>query len=103
MERLIAWQENLLQMIQNQGYDTKTLQEKLKSMMEQNEKLRQEHLLELITYYIQEEECTFERSIYTEKNMGVESLIEKSLLLYRGYRKGVDLLEEDIDEYILKD
>ena len=31
-----------------------------------------------------------------------KELIEKSLLLLRGYQRGMDLYEEDYEEYIMK-
>lgn len=71
--------------------------------MEQNEKVFARDLLILLKDYVVEEEYKLGDDIYTEENMGVDALIDQSLTLYRGYSRGLDLLEEDIDEYIMKD
>ena len=75
----------------------------MKAMMEQNEKVFARDLLILLKDYVVEEEYKLGDNIYTEENMGVDTLIDQSLTLYRGYSRGLDLLEEDIDEYIMKD
>ena len=103
MEAMIVNQEKLLGAIQKGNVDQDVLLRGLESIREANEKVNGEDLMILLMNYAQEEEYTLSDSIYTEEDMGVDGLIERSLALYRGYRRGLDLLEEDIDEYIIKD
>ncbi|MFR4352666.1 MAG: motility associated factor glycosyltransferase family protein [Roseburia sp.] len=103
VEEAIAQQERLLKIVQRCGSDKRRIQRDMELMMEQNEKVFERDLLILLKDYAMEEEYKLGDSIYTEENMGVDTLIKQSLALYRGYRKGLDLLEEDIDAYIIKD
>ena len=103
VKEAIAQQERLLKVVRGGGYNTQLIQRDMEAMMEQNEKVFERDLLILLKYYAQEEEYKLGDNIYTEENMGVDTLIDQSLTLYRGYSRGLDLLEEDIDEYIMKD
>ena len=60
-------------------------------------------ILDFVSMYAYEQEYEIGDNIYTEENMGPKEILQRSLLLYRGYQNGVKLLMEDIDEFILKD
>lgn len=100
---MIEKQEELFAMAKNHSASERELLEKLRDMMLQNEEIQQETMLDLVTMYAHKEEYEVGDKIYTEENMGAVELIEKSLLLYKGYENGAKLLEEDIDEFIMKD
>lgn len=103
VDKAVACQERLLATVRRGGRDKRRIQREMKAMMEQNEKVFARDLLILLKDYVVEEEYKLGDNIYTEENMGVDTLIDQSLTLYRGYSRGLDLLEEDIDEYIMKD
>ena len=49
------------------------------------------------------EEYEMGDTIYTEKDLTPEQLVEKSLALLKGYQNGAKLFLEDFDEFIMKD
>lgn len=100
---MIEKQEELLLMAKENTASQRELLEKLRDMMVQNEEVAKETILDLVIMYAHKEEYEVGDTIYTEENMGPVELIEKSLILYKGYENGAKLLEEDIDEFIMKD
>lgn len=100
---MIGKQEELLLAARDASTLERELLEKLKDMLAQNEKISGEEILDLIVMYAHKEEYEVGDDIYTEENMSPADLVEKSLLLYKGYERGAKLLEEDIDEFIMKD
>lgn len=100
---MIGKQEELLLVAKDTSTPERELLEKLKDMLIQNEKISRKEILDLIAMYAHKEEYEMGDDIYTEENMSPVELVEKSLLLYKGYEKGAKQLEEDIDEFIMKD
>lgn len=79
------------------------LKEKLSDLMEANEKLGKQDMFELLTMYALKEEYELGANIYVQEELRIDELVEKSLKLYRGYEKALDMFEEDVEEYIMKD
>ena len=52
--------------------------------------------------YTLKEEYESGESICVEEDMGTAELIENNRNLYKEYLKAMDLLEEDIEEYLIK-
>lgn len=100
---MIGKQEELLLAAKDTSTPERELLEKLKDMLIQNEKISRKEILDLIAMYAHKEEYEMGDDIYTQENMSPAELVEKSLLLYKGYEKGAKHLEEDIDEFIMKD
>ena len=50
----------------------------------------------------QKEEYDVGDDIYTDENMKIEDMIQKSIYLMESYLKGTRLFENDIKEYALK-
>lgn len=100
---MIEKQEELLHMAKDNAASQRELLEKLRDMLLQTEEIGRQSILNLITMYAHKEEYEIGDTIYTEENMGPVELIEKSLILCKGYESGAKLLEEDIDEFIMKD
>lgn len=90
-------------MAKDKSVPEKDLLKRLKNLMSQNEEIEDKPILSFVILYARKTEYEVGDNIYTEENMSAADLIEKSLLLYRGYQKGAELLEEDIDEIIIKD
>ncbi len=76
--------------------------DKLRAVMEQNAKIEQSLIMEFLTYYAQKEEYEVGDDIYADENMSIPDMIRKSVYLQNGYLKGVEMLQEDMDEYALK-
>ena len=76
--------------------------DKLRTVMEQNAKIEQSLIMEFLTYYAQKEEYEVGDEIYADENMSIPDMIRKSVYLQNGYLKGVEMLQEDMDEYALK-
>lgn len=60
-------------------------------------------MMDYICMYAQNEEYEMGDTIYTEKDLTPEQLVEKSLALLKGYQNGAKLFLEDFDEFIMKD
>lgn len=100
---MVGKQEELLLVAKENSVSQRELLERLRDMMVQNEEVANAAILDLIAMYAHKEEYEVGDHIYTEENMGPVELIEKSLILYKGYENGAKLLEEDMDEFIMKD
>lgn len=103
LEKTIAEQEKLLALVNDRKTISREVLHMLKEMSAENEKIEKEPILELVSMYAQKEEYEMGDSIYTEEDLNADELVEKSLALLKGYRRGAGLLKEDIDEFIMKD
>ena len=103
LEKTIAEQEKRLALVNDRNTIPREVLHMLKEMSAENEKIEKEPILELVSMYAQKEEYEMGDTIYTEEELNAGELVEKSLALLNGYRRGAGLLKEDIDEYIMKD
>lgn len=103
LEKTIAEQEKRLALVSDRKTNPREVLHMLKEMSAENEKIEKEPLLELVSMYAQKEEYEMGDTIYVKEEMNAGELVEKSLALLNGYRRGAALLKEDIDEYIMKD
>lgn len=103
IEKMITEQENILKMVGEKGVSPKKLAQKLREVQEQNMAIAKEAILDFIAMYAQKEEYEVGDQIYTQEDMTPMELVEKSLILLKGYQKGTKLLEEDIEEFIMKE
>lgn len=103
IDNMIVQQEDLLMDIEKNTVSTESLLRKLKDISEQYEKIEQETILEFVSMYAHKEEFELGDVIYTEKDMGPKELLERGLLLYKGYQNGIKMLEEDIEDILMRD
>lgn len=103
LEKTIVEQQKMLALVTDGKTILREAIPMLKEVSAQNETIEKEPILELVSMYAQKEEYEMGDTIYTEENLNVGQLVEKSLALLKGYRRGAGLLKEDIDEYIMKD
>mgnify|MGYP002615582167 CR=1 FL=1 len=103
IDNMIVQQEDLLMDIEKNTVSTEGLLRKLKDISEQYEKIEQETILEFVSMYAHKEEFELGDVIYTEKDMGPKELLERGLLLYKGYQNGIKMLEEDIEDILMRD
>lgn len=102
IDEMIDRSEEILESLRNKSVSQKVLLEKLKDIMLQNEQIVMNPILDFIVMYAKKEEYEIGDCIYVQEEMKPEELVEKNLLLYKGYQTGAKLLEEDIDEVIMK-
>ena len=74
----------------------------LKLLIEQNALIERNDVFEFLVYYALKEEYDVGDDIYTDENMKIEDMIQKSIYLMESYLKGTRLFEDDIKEYALK-
>lgn len=99
-ERSIEKQEHLLRLLgQNPAADIK---QDLIEMTKNNDAIGTHVISELVALYTLKEEYESGESICVEEDMGTAELIENNRNLYKEYLKAMDLLEEDIEEYLIK-
>ncbi len=99
-ERSIEKQEHLLRLLeQNPAADIK---QDLIEMTKDNDAIGTHVISELVALYTLKEEYESGESICVEEDMGTAELIENNRNLYKEYLKAMDLLEEDIEEYLIK-
>lgn len=79
------------------------LTENLKEVAKDNDEIGKHSLFDLMTMYALKEEYELGSDIYAQEEMEVDELLRKSLKLYEGYQNAIDMMEEDIEEYIIKD
>ena len=103
IDNMIVQQEDLLMDIEKNTVSTEGLLKKLKDISEQYEKIEQETILEFVSMYAHKEEFELGDVIYTEENMGPKELLERGILLYKGYQNGIKMLEEDIEDILMRD
>lgn len=102
IDEMINRQEEILEALKKKSVSQKVLLEKLKHIMSQNEQIIMNPILDFITMYAKKEEYEIGDCIYAQEEMKPEELVERNLSLYKGYQNGAKLLEEDIDEIIMK-
>ncbi len=102
LEKTIAGQEKLQASLKDGRTTPQQTARLLREMSEQNDKVMKEPILELVSMYAQKEEYEMGDTIYTDENLDASGLVEKSLTLLKGYRRGSELLGEDIEEIIIK-
>lgn len=103
IQETIEKQEKLLEQILNHTIAQQNMIKALKDIGKENELVEKMPVLEFVSMYAHEQEYEIGDNIYTEENMGPKEILQRSLLLYRGYQNGVKLLMQDIDEFIMKD
>lgn len=79
------------------------IREKLMDMTKHNGRIGTHIMYEFIMMYMLDEEYESGSDVYEKEDMDVEELVKRNMNLYRGYQKVIDMLEEDIEEYIIKD
>ena len=102
LDEVISEQEKLLKQIENNEISQKELVRHLRELIRQNEEINKEPIRDMVILYAQKEEYEVGEDIY-QADLGPKELVEKSLLLLRGYQNGFQLFEEDIEDYIMKD
>ena len=102
LDEVISEQEKLLKQIENNEISQKELVRHLRELIRQNEEINKEPMRDMVILYAQKEEYEVGEDIY-QADLGPKELVEKSLLLLRGYQNGFQLFEEDIEDYIMKD
>lgn len=101
VDNAIVRQENILEALKTG--DSIAIKENLSEMVKDNNEIGKHWLFDLMTMYAFKEEYDLGADIYTKKDMKIEELVERSLNLYKGYQKAIDMFEEDIEECIIKD
>ena len=74
----------------------------LGEMLETNDCLEHMPVFDMMVSYAQKEEYELGDRIYEKEEMPIEELVERNLTLYQGYEKAVEMLLEDIEEYIIQ-
>ncbi len=103
IDEVIAEQEQSIALVKDAKVSSDQLITLLRETSEKSEEISKMPILEFVSMYAQKEEYEMGDSIYTEENLKPEELMEKSLVLLKGYQNGAKLLEEDIDEFILSE
>lgn len=99
----ISEQEKLLDTIKSKQDSLNIRKEKLKGILEQNKAVAEAPILSFVSMYAQKEEYEIGDEIYVQEEMTPAELLERSITLLKGYRRGAALLQEDIDEFIMKE
>ena len=102
LKQNIKNQNELIEHLEQNNQNGAWIADKLRAVMEQNAKIEQSLIMEFLTYYAQKEEYEVGDDIYADENMSIPDMIRKSVYLQNGYLKGVEMLQEDMDEYALK-
>lgn len=79
------------------------MKEKLVNMLKDNEEIGKNILLELVKMYISKEEFESGEKAFIQEEMEISEVVQNNQKLFQEYLKGIDMLEEDIDEYLIKD
>ena len=98
----IAEQKEIFEKIKTEEITLQKVK-KLQKMALLNKTIEKLPMMDYICMYAQNEEYEIGDTIYTEKDLTPEQLVEKSLALLKGYQKGAKLFLEDFDEFIMKD
>ena len=101
-EQFSTKRKKLLNQIENNEISQKELVRHLRELIRQNEEINKEPMRDMVILYAQKEEYQVGEDVY-QADLGPKELVEKSLLLLRGYQNGFQLFEEDIEDYIMKD
>lgn len=103
LEKNIKDQKELLDSLKTEKItDNAEILRQLKLLIEQNALIERNGVFEFLVYYAQKEEYDVGDDIYTDENMKIEDMIQKSIYLMESYLKGTRLFENDIKEYALK-
>lgn len=102
LKQNIKNQNELIEHLEQNNQNGAWIADKLRAVMEQNAKIEQSLIMEFLTNYAQKEEYEVGDDIYADENMSIPDMIRKSVYLQNGYLKGVEMLQEDMDEYALK-
>lgn len=103
IDSTVREQEKDLENIKGTNSEPVDSAEILRKITEQNKKIDEEPILDLVSMYAKKEEYEMGDSIYAEKDLKPAQLIEKSISLLKAYQEGVLNLEKDFDEIIMKD
>ena len=98
----IAEQKEIFEKIKTEEITLQKVK-KLQKMALLNKTIEKLPMMDYICVYAQNEEYEMGDTIYTEKDLTPEQLVEKSLALLKGYQNGAKLFLEDFDEFIMKD
>ena len=98
----IAEQKEIFEKIKTEEITLQKVK-KLQKMALLNKTIEKLPMMDYICMYAQNEEYEMGDTIYTEKDLTPEQLVEKSLALLKGYQNGAKLFLEDFDEFIMKD
>lgn len=103
VDKTIKEQETMMAVAKDAKTSPQTMLQTLREMKAQNDKITKEPILDFVTMYAQKEEYEIGDHIYTEEDMKPYELIGNNIMLLKGYRNGAALLQEDIDEFVMKD
>lgn len=79
------------------------IKRELKEMLDGNRVIEQSPIFDMIIIYAKKEEYEVGDDIYAKEDMGVDELVERSIKLGEGYLRAVEMLEEDFEEFVMKD
>lgn len=99
----IAKQEEVLEEIKKTDISSEKKKKLLWELAASNQIIEDAPILDYISMYAQKEEYEMGDDIYAEEELEPEQLVEKSLVLLKGYQNGAKLFLEDFDEFIMKD
>ena len=102
-ENAIQEQQKILIEIQKGQQGTAGTAIALQKLMDDNKKIENNAMLSYISMYAQKEEYALGDSVYADEDLTPAQLVEKSLALLKGYRKGAKLFLEDFDQIIMND
>lgn len=97
----IKQQENILKSLEHNSLVD--IKEKLMNMLNVNEEIGKRVLLELVKMYISKEEYESGEKVFIQEDMEINEIVQNNQKLFQEYLTGIEMLEEDIDEYIIKD
>ncbi len=97
----IKQQENILKSLEHNSLVD--IKEKLMNMLNVNEEIGKHVLLELVKMYISKEEYESGEKVFIQEDMEINEIVQNNQKLFQEYLTGIEMLEEDIDEYIIKD
>lgn len=98
----IRLQEQILQGLGEKKLQPFQMKTELGEMLENNDCLEHMPVFDMMVSYAQKEEYELGDRIYEKEEMPIEELVERNLTLYQGYEKAVEMLLEDIEEYIIQ-
>lgn len=76
--------------------------ERLRSIMEQNQKIEQHSFIGWVTFYTSKEERELKEKICAKEDMDIPEMMERSIRLMKAYQAALPLFEEDFNEIIRK-
>lgn len=100
IEDMLMRCRRVMDWLERQEENQKKWLPELRYIMDGNQKIQQEGILELLISYVQEAEYELGDTVYTE-DLSIRQMVDKNAGLYQGYLAGIELLLEDIEQYIL--